>query len=185
MGVTAGGGPKRSLGLRIPAEKTRLTHQDRTTEPELRRGGRHIREKERAKDLWLYSLLRLFRGRFFQRLKEVERGGYWTYQQYCYMLKVACFDLKRSVEVYVDVMVAALQTFPVAINIDEVPVNSNAGVVHPLADKLTGPCRVRSTSLSCFCLMLKTFHCFTIDIYGAFKECCKHCFLYVISKSNL
>ena len=101
------------------------------------------------------------------------------------MLKVACFDLKRSVEVYVDVMVAALQTFPVAINIDEVPANSNAGVVHPLADKLTGPCRVQSASLSCFCLMLKTFYCFAIDIYRAFKECCKHCFLYVISKSNL
>ena len=101
------------------------------------------------------------------------------------MLKVACFDLKRSVEVYVDVMVAALQTFPVAININEVPANSNAGVVHPLADKLTGPCRVRSASLSCFCLMLKTFYCFAIDIYRAFKECCKHCFLYVISKSNL
>ena len=42
MGVTAGGGPKRSLGLRIPAEKTNLLQQDRTTRPELTKERKEI-----------------------------------------------------------------------------------------------------------------------------------------------
>ena len=42
LAAQQGGGPKRSLGLRIPAEKTNLLQQDRTTRPELTKERKEI-----------------------------------------------------------------------------------------------------------------------------------------------